>query len=57
MNQLLGSFKEKAFTKKWFLSYGTLVIGTFILALGYAFFMTPYRIVPGEFTDFNRFTP
>lgn len=47
MNQLLGSFKEKAFTKKWFLSYGTLVIGTFILALGYAFFMTPYRIVPG----------
>jgi uncharacterized membrane-anchored protein YitT (DUF2179 family) len=24
-----------------------LVLGTFILALGYAFFMTPYKIVPG----------
>lgn len=47
MSQLLGSFKEKAFTKKWFLSYGTLVIGTFILAIGYAFFMTPYKIIPG----------
>ena len=47
MSQTLGSFKEKAFTKKWFISYGFLVLGTFILAIGYAFFMTPYKIIPG----------
>ena len=47
MNQLLESIKEKAFTKKWFVSYGTLVLGTFILAIGYSFFMTPYKIIPG----------
>lgn len=47
MNQLLESIKEKAFTKKWFISYGTLVLGTFILAIGYSFFMTPYKIIPG----------
>jgi uncharacterized membrane-anchored protein YitT (DUF2179 family) len=39
--------KEKIFSKQWFLSYGMLVLGTFILALGYAYFMSPYRIVPG----------
>ncbi|MDD4847946.1 MAG: YitT family protein [Bacteroidales bacterium] len=40
-------FKEKIFSKSWFISYASLVLGTFILALGYAFFMTPYKIVPG----------
>lgn len=40
-------FEDRAFSKKWFLSYLNLVAGTFILALGYAFFMTPYKIVPG----------
>jgi uncharacterized membrane-anchored protein YitT (DUF2179 family) len=39
--------KEKMFSKQWFLSYGMLVLGTFILAVGYAYFMSPYRIVPG----------
>ncbi|MEG1556272.1 MAG: YitT family protein [Bacteroidales bacterium] len=39
--------KDKIFTKSWALSYLTLIIGTFILALGYAFFMTPYKITPG----------
>ena len=39
--------QDKPFSKKWFLSYTYLVIGTFILALGYAFFMTPYKIIPG----------
>jgi uncharacterized membrane-anchored protein YitT (DUF2179 family) len=39
--------KEKLFSKQWFLSYGMLVLGTFILALGYAYFMSPYKIVPG----------
>ena len=39
--------KEKIFSKQWFLSYGMLVLGTFILSLGYAYFTSPYRIVPG----------
>ena len=39
--------KENAFSKKWFLSYINLTIGAFILALGYAFFMSPYKIIPG----------
>ncbi len=38
---------EKMFSKKWLISYSYLVLGTFILALGYAFFMTPYKIIPG----------
>jgi uncharacterized membrane-anchored protein YitT (DUF2179 family) len=38
---------DRPFSKKWLISYIYLVFGTFILALGYAFFMTPYKIVPG----------
>jgi uncharacterized membrane-anchored protein YitT (DUF2179 family) len=38
---------EKMFSKKWLISYSYLVLGTFILAIGYAFFMTPYKIIPG----------
>ncbi len=39
--------KEKPFSKKWIISYLYLVFGTFILAIGYSFFMTPYKIIPG----------
>jgi uncharacterized membrane-anchored protein YitT (DUF2179 family) len=39
--------KEKFFSKQWFVSYSQLICGCFILALGYAFFMTPYKIIPG----------
>jgi uncharacterized membrane-anchored protein YitT (DUF2179 family) len=38
---------EKMFSKKWLISYSYLVLGTFVLALGYSFFMTPYKIIPG----------
>ncbi|HOG20227.1 MAG TPA: YitT family protein, partial [Salinivirgaceae bacterium] len=38
---------EKPFTKRWFAAYGNIVIGTFILSLGYVFFITPHKIVPG----------
>ncbi len=41
------TLKDKPFTKKWVLSYLYLTLGTFILAVGYAFFMSPYQIVPG----------
>lgn len=40
-------YKEKIFSAEWFRTYATLVIGTLILATGYTFFMTPYKIVPG----------
>ncbi len=40
-------FKEKPFTKKWFISYSLIVAGAFILATGFVFFITPYKIVPG----------
>jgi uncharacterized membrane-anchored protein YitT (DUF2179 family) len=39
--------KEKPFTRKWFLNYSLIIIGAFILACGFVFFITPYKIVPG----------
>ncbi len=38
---------EKPFSKKWFRSYILIVIGTFAVASGYVFFITPHKIVPG----------
>lgn len=38
---------EKVFSKKWFISYSLIVIGSVILAAGFVFFITPYKIVPG----------
>jgi uncharacterized membrane-anchored protein YitT (DUF2179 family) len=39
--------KEKPFTRRWFISYSMILIGSFILATGFVFFITPYKIVPG----------
>lgn len=39
--------KEKLFSKKWFINYSLILIGSFILASGFVFFITPYKIVPG----------
>lgn len=39
--------KEKVFSKKWFISYSLIIIGSFILAAGFVLFITPYKIVPG----------
>jgi uncharacterized membrane-anchored protein YitT (DUF2179 family) len=38
---------EKIFSRKWFISYGLIVVGSFILAAGFVFFINPYNIVPG----------
>ena len=38
---------ETFFSKKWLLSYTLIIIGSFILAAGFVFFISPYRIVPG----------
>jgi uncharacterized membrane-anchored protein YitT (DUF2179 family) len=39
--------KEKVFSKKWFLAYSLILVGAFIMAAGFVFFITPYKIVPG----------
>jgi len=39
--------KEKLFSKKWFMSYSMVVIGAFIMAAGYVYFISPHKIVPG----------
>ncbi len=39
--------KEQLFTKKWFISYSLILVGTFLVATGYVYFITPYKIVPG----------
>jgi len=39
--------KEKLFSKKWFYNYFLIVIGSFILAAGFVYFIDPHKIVPG----------
>ncbi len=39
--------KEKLFSKQWFISYGLIITGAFIMASGFVFFIDPYKIVPG----------
>lgn len=41
------SANEKLFSRKWFINYGLIVLGSLILAAGFVFFISPYRIVPG----------
>ena len=40
-------YKDKIFSTRWFQTWGTLLLGSFVIAVGYTFFMTPYQIVPG----------
>lgn len=39
--------KEKLFSKQWFVDYGFITVGSFIMAVGFVFFITPHKIVPG----------
>jgi uncharacterized membrane-anchored protein YitT (DUF2179 family) len=39
--------KYRLFSPRWFKAYVLIIIGAFIIAAGYVFFITPYRIVPG----------
>ena len=41
-------YKEKIFSARWFQTWGTLLLGSMVIATGYTFFMTPYQIVPGR---------
>ncbi len=38
---------DKIFSLKWFKDYSLIVIGAFILAVGFVYFISPHRIVPG----------
>ncbi|TVQ08207.1 MAG: YitT family protein [Bacteroidetes bacterium] len=39
--------KEKLFSGKWFYSYMLILVGSFIMAAGFVFFISPYKLVPG----------
>ncbi|OFX85915.1 MAG: hypothetical protein A2W99_17110 [Bacteroidetes bacterium GWF2_33_16] len=39
--------KERLFSKEWFFSYTVIVLGSFILAAGFVYFIDPHKIVPG----------
>ena len=39
--------KEKLFSKQWFKVWSLIIIGAFILASGFVFFIDPHRITPG----------
>lgn len=39
--------REKPFSIKWLKAYAFILAGTFVLSMGYVYFITPYKIVPG----------
>lgn len=39
--------KEKIFTKEWFSAYSLILVGAFLMAVGYVFFVSPYKFAPG----------
>ncbi|HPJ79358.1 MAG TPA: YitT family protein [Prolixibacteraceae bacterium] len=39
--------KVKLFSRQWFYDYTLILIGSFILAGGFVYFITPHKIVPG----------
>ncbi|MDL2262110.1 YitT family protein [Bacteroidales bacterium OttesenSCG-928-I21] len=39
--------KEKLFSRKWFKAVVLILSGTFIMAVGYVYFISPHKIVPG----------
>jgi len=39
--------KEKLFSSEWFKVYSLIIIGTFIMSVGFVLFISPYKLVPG----------
>ena len=39
--------KEKLFSKEWFIAYSLIVVGTFLMAVGFVLFISPYKFAPG----------
>jgi uncharacterized membrane-anchored protein YitT (DUF2179 family) len=38
---------EKFLSKKWFVNYAQVVTGSLIIAVGFVFFVSPYKLAPG----------
>ncbi len=38
---------EKKFTRRWFLEYFLILLGAFIMSVGFVYFISPYKFVPG----------
>jgi len=38
---------EKLFSKRWFIAYTYILIGTFIMSAGFVLFISPYKLAPG----------
>jgi uncharacterized membrane-anchored protein YitT (DUF2179 family) len=38
---------ERLFSKKWFVNYGQVIAGSFIIAVGFVYFISPYKLAPG----------
>lgn len=41
------SVNDKILSKRWLKDYTYIILGAFIMAVGYVFFITPHKIVPG----------
>ena len=39
--------KERVFSLRWFIDYMFIIVGSFILAVGFVYFISPHKIVPG----------
>jgi len=39
--------KEKLFSLNWFKSYALIAVGTLLISVGYVYFISPNKIVPG----------
>lgn len=39
--------KEKFLSKEWIVSYSLILVGAFLMAIGYVFFIAPYKFAPG----------
>jgi len=39
--------KEKIFSAQWFKAYGLIIVGCFLVSVGFNFFISPHHIVPG----------
>lgn len=43
----MNNTKEKNFSREWYISYGLILLGSFIFAFGDVMIVNPYRLAPG----------
>ena len=47
LNQMTFLQEKKTFSSQWFYQYAMVIAGTFIMSMGFVFFIDPHGIVPG----------